>query len=457
MKVGNEPIRHDSPSLASAECVAVRADDDFGADHSGQALRFLGCAAGEVEKEDAPAADSDGAHPPARAEAAPPPAKATDSAPPPLRRAGAAFACLAALTLAGTIALVGPRAWDAGYLLFHPDDTVALAEHAVRTTFDAAVARREIEAALAGNDPELAASFLELAREHRVPLDPDLAARVAAANALEARAAQAAGSFAQGFVTGEARDAVGMAGTALGDLFVFGDVRDALREGGRLVAGENADELLLGLAAVGLAVTAGTYASLGAAAPARVGVSVLKGARRAGRIGSDLAASMARSLRTAVDAPALRMAASPAVLLQPALAVRSVRAAVKLDKAKGLVRLMEDTGRVQAKAGTRAAMDGLRIAERPKDMARVARLAEARGGTTRAILKLGGRAAIALGAAAFNLASWLFSALMAVVGFLSAVKGLTERVTRRWLHWRKAVRARRAAVPSAAIASQAPC
>jgi hypothetical protein len=90
-------------------------------------------------------------------------------------------------------------------------------------------------------------------------------------------------------------------------------------------------------------------------------------------------------------------------------------------------------------------------------MARVARLAEARGGTTRAILKLGGRAAIALGAAAFNLASWLFSALMAVVGFLSAVKGLTERVTRRWLHWRKAVRARRAAVPSAAIASQAPC
>lgn len=411
-------------------------------------MRFLGRlrAAGKAGTEAPASAGGPGARPPATA-----PRTA------PRRPAGAAFACLAALTLAGTAALIAPRAWDAGYLLLHPDDSVALADHAVRTSLSPAVARREIEAALAGDDPELAASFLELAGERSVRIDPDLVARVQAENSPEAQAARAAGSFAQGFVTGEPRDAVGMAGTALGDLFVFGDIRDALREGGRLAAGEKADELLLGLAAVGLAVTAGTYASLGAAAPARVGVSVLKGARRAGKIGSDLAASMSRSLRTAVDAPALRMAASPAVLLQPALAVRSVRAAVKLDKAKGLVRLMEDTGRVQAKAGTRAAMDGLKIAERPKDMARVARIAEAKGGKTRAILKLGGRGAIALGAAAFNLAGWAFSALMALVGFLSAAKGLTERVTRRWLHWRKAARARRAAVPAAAIAAQAPC
>ena len=67
----------------------------------------------------------------------------------------------------------------------------------------------------------------------------------------------------------EPDDVVGLAGTVLGDLFVFGDIRDALREGGRYVSGQQADELLLGLACVGIAITAGTYASLGAAAPAR--------------------------------------------------------------------------------------------------------------------------------------------------------------------------------------------
>jgi hypothetical protein len=202
-----------------------------------------------------------------------------------------------------------------------------------------------------------------------------------------------------------------------------------VREGSRLVEGEQADELLLGLACVGLAVTAGTYASLGVGGPARLGVSALKGARKAGKIGGRLAVWMGRSLREAVDVSALRRAVTPVSLTQPATAVRTAREAIKLDRAGGLVRLMEDTGRVQAKAGMRAAMDGLKIADSPKDMARVARLAEAKGSKTRAILKLGGRAAIALTVGAFNLASWAFSAFLAIFGFCATVKGLTERTT----------------------------
>jgi hypothetical protein len=353
-----------------------------------------------------------------------------------------ALTLLIALVLAGIIALIGPRALDAGYLLLHQDDPVILADHMVRTSLDPAVARREIEAALAANDPELAASFVALARGQGIAVDPDLVKRVEAANSAEARAAQAAGSFTHGFITGEPEDAAGFAGTAVGDLFVFGDIRDAVREGSRLVQGEQADELLLGLACVGLAVTAGTYASLGVGGPARLGVTVLKGARKAGKIGGRLAVWMGRSLREAVDLSALRRSVTPVSLTQPATAVRTARAAIKLDRTGGLVRLMEDTGRVQAKAGTRAAMDGLKIAESPKDMARVARLAEAKGSKTRAILKLGGRAAIALTVGAFNLASWAFSALVAILGFCATVKGLTERTTLRWLAWRKARRVR---------------
>ena len=45
------------------------------------------------------------------------------------------------------------------------------------------------------------------------------------------------------------------------------------------------------------------------------------------------------------------------------------------------------------KAGIRAAKDTLKIAEGPKDVARAARLAEAKGGQTRAILKVLGRGA----------------------------------------------------------------
>ena len=60
---------------------------------------------------------------------------------------------------------------------------------------------------------------------------------------------------------------VSLAGTALGDLFVFGDIRDALREGARLAQGQEADRLILGLACVGIAITAGTYAAWEPARP----------------------------------------------------------------------------------------------------------------------------------------------------------------------------------------------
>ena len=88
---------------------------------------------------------------------------------------------------------------------------------------------------------------------------------------------------------------------------------------------------------------------------------------------------IARSLRGVVDWSALRKAMAGASLTEPALAVRAAREAVKVEKAEDLFRLTRDVGRVQTKAGTRAALDGLKIADNPREMARVAKLAEIEG------------------------------------------------------------------------------
>ena len=213
-----------------------------------------------------------------------------------------------------------------------------------------------------------------------------------------------------------------------GDLLVFGDMRDIVRETGNLARGEKADELVLGLAAAGLAITAGTYASLGASAPARVGVSLAKAAGKTGRISAKLVDNLARPLRAAVDMPALKAAFGPAALLQPASAMRSARAAVKTEKLGGLTKTLGDLGQVQAKAGTRAALDGLKLADSPKDIAKLSRLAAAKGGKTRAILKVLGRGAIVLAASLWTLASWSFWALLMLFGAVTALKRTTERL-----------------------------
>jgi hypothetical protein len=223
---------------------------------------------------------------------------------------------------------------------------------------------------------------------------------------------------------------------------VFGDIRDALREGTRLATGQPTDELILGLACAGLAITAGTYATVGAGAPVRLGLSLAKAARATGRMSGHMALWLGRSLREVADWGALGRAIGGATVTGPVIAVRAAREAVKVEKTTDLFRLAGDVGRVQAKAGTQAALDGLAIAEGPRDMSRIARVAEQYGGKTRAVLKLGGRAAILLTVGAFNLFSWMLAAVMTLFGFCSSCKRGAERATERWISRRKARAAR---------------
>ena len=332
-----------------------------------------------------------------------------------------ALALAAAALLAVATAYTIPRATEA---IVGLDDPARIANHALEDKFDVTVAQREIENALAAHDADLAQSFIDLALYRHVPLDPSLVDRVKNAGAETATMRYRAESFARGFVTGEPDDMAALAGTTLGDLFVFGDIRDALREGTRLATGQKADELVLGLASVGIAITAATYVTFGAAAPARAGLTLMKAARKTGSLGVELTGNLGRMIRKAG-------------LSGPAMTERAGREAVKVERAGGLLQFARDVGRVEKAAGGRAAVDGLKIAKEPSDMTRVAKLAEKEGSRTRAILKIAGRGAIALAAFAFDASVWLLGALFALFGFVSALKSATERATLRILRHRK--------------------
>jgi hypothetical protein len=341
--------------------------------------------------------------------------------------------------------LLWPRAQDAGAVLAAQDDPVALADAQVRVALrtDPGVLSRHIEDALAAKDADLANSFVEVAAANKVVLPDDLTKRVSEAVTEENSASHFAEKFATGFITGTADDIGSMSGTVAGDLFVFGDIRDVVREGKHLAMGEDTDHLILGLAAAGLAVTAATYATVGGATPVRAGLSLVKDARKVGRLGEGLTAWAGRSARSVVDTPLLQTALADASLLRPGKTITAVKAAFRSEKAGGLVKLAQDAGRVGEQAGVRGAMDTLRIAQGPKDVARIAKLAEKKGGQTRAILKMFGRGAILLVAGAFHMTMWIFWAAMMLFGFVSSIKAATERATWSWLQRSKARRLRR--------------
>ena len=352
-----------------------------------------------------------------------------------VRKPRLGIALLAAVLLAAAATYAVPRAAEAVAVL---EDSGRIANRALDDTFDALMAQREIEAALAAQDVELAQSIIDLAQARHVTINPALMDTVAAAAAETATMRHRAKSFARGFVTGEPQDMASLAGMTLGDLFVFGDIRDALREGTRYVRGEQVDGLVLGLATTGIAITAGTYAMLGAATPARAGLTLVKAARKTGRLGAEFTESLGRLVRP-TSFPT---------------AARAARETAKVERAGGLLNLVRDVGRVEKAAGGRAALDALAIAKEPRDISRIAKLAEKEGSRTRAILKVAGRGAITFAALAFDASLWLLGAAIALFGFVSTLKSAVERATLRILRKRREGRVRRAMQPIAAVSAR---
>ncbi|MDE2244057.1 MAG: hypothetical protein KGK01_16970, partial [Bradyrhizobium sp.] len=359
-----------------------------------------------------------------------------------MRRArfGLASAGMAVCTVA--CALLWPHARNSAAILAAQDDPVELSDLQIDAILrnNESIVATNIERALATGDADLAASFVDLARQKNIAVSDELSGRVRDAVTEANSASHFAKGFASGLFTGAADDAASMSGTVAGDFFVFGDIRDVVREGKHLVTGAETDRLVLGLASAGLAITAATYISVGGAAPVRAGLTLVKDARKVGRLGEGLARWAGRSARDIVDAPMLENAVERASVLRPGQTVDAIKAAFHPEQAAGLVRLGKDVGRVGEKAGVRGALDTLAISQGPKDVARAARLAQSKGGQTRAILKMLGRGALLLATGAFDLTMWVFGALFALFGLLSSIKATTERLTLSWLHHKKARR-----------------
>lgn len=353
---------------------------------------------------------------------------------------------LAVMTVSGAaLAVLWPHARDGFAVLAAQDNPAQLSDVQLASALrdSQSLVSDNIEAALAAGDAGLADSFVELAREKSISLPSELLQRVSDAVTDQNSSSHFAKRFASGLVTGNADDAASLSGTVAGDLFVFGDIRDVVREGKHFVMGEDTDRLVLGLAAAGLAVTAATYVTVGGAAPVRAGLTLVKDARKVGRLGEGLTEWAGRSAREVVDTPLLQNAVATGSVMRPGETVSAIRAAFHAEKAGALVRLAKDVGRVGEKAGARGALDTLRIAEGPEDVARAARLAETKGGQTRALLKILGRGALLLAAGAFDLSLWVFGALFALFGFLSSIKATTEHLTQSWLNRKKARRLRK--------------
>ncbi len=325
-----------------------------------------------------------------------------------VRPATKATALLMAAALLAATAPVLPRGWQAATLVSAKPDEAAIASYRLAGLSPNDYAKA-IDNALAANDADLADSLRTLAAREGVPLPDSMDRKVDAA--LADAGSRIAEDAWQGFLSGHADSEPALAGALAADLTGYGDIRDLYNEAGKYVSGAEIDTTTVALAAIGLTLTVVTVFSLGATAPEKAGVSMVKVVNRMGRLSKPLRRQVFTLAREAVDGDALRTFGRSLGSFD----YRAVRAAagriVRPAPAAKLKQLGVDVATLGENAGYRGTLQALAKADDAAELGRLARLSKSFGKATRGALVLLGDAALTLAVIAGTVFSWTVGAL----------------------------------------------
>jgi hypothetical protein len=291
--------------------------------------------------------------------------------------------------------------------------------------------------ALERDDIEEADMYVEIARFLDYQLRESTLVRLRDAHELSATVVRNTYQFGEGFVTGTGESTAGLAGAVTSDLTVIGDLRDIALEGGRMIAGEEYSELILGLSVVGVGLTAATIATGGGGIVAKAGISLVKAARRTGRLTAEFSTALTRLTTEAVNMPLLRRTISSVDLTdinrtQRVMADygRNVRAALLLPV---LTRMGEISNRV-GPAETVRLMKFVRTGENLDD---VAGMTKRFGLRSRGIMELTGKIALRSFKTSFRIMEWVAGQL---IGLLAWIGGLILMILMRGINLFKRAR-----------------
>ena len=320
--------------------------------------------------------------------------------------------------MAASASTVIPQGWSAANILFFKD-TLQLTRFRL-AQLSAQDYSRHLEQALAEQDIELARSLLNLAEEQGVVLAPHWQAQVAEQETWSATARRNSADIWQGISTGRADSGAGLAAATISDFTLFGDVRDVLQQS---IAWPDHDPVLLALAGTGLGLSAVTIASGGTAAPVKVGLSLVKVARKTGRLSKNLGRQLTRITKNAIDPKAVSEMSTRLGKLELKTLNRvqlddlasAAKGIVSPTATKQLLKSGRSARRIANNTSPTGALDALQHADSVAELSRLARLSDGLKGGFRASLRLLpdlGKSFYKLTSTLLTLLFWLGGALL---------------------------------------------
>ena len=287
---------------------------------------------------------------------------------------------------------------------------------------------REIQMSIDSADFDDARMYLQIARSNNYKINYNYYQRqLAEKDTHFKRILTNASSFADGFIQGKSSNMAGIAGAVSADFTVVGDVRDLRKEYTKQQQGEEVNNLIVILSGAGIGLTALTVGSLGTAAPAKMGASLMKMAVKSQRLTRGFQKQLLRLGRNVFDwSTFTRMAKQDKGLNNIR---RAAQRAYHPEAITPLKTMATQVNNIRKSSSAADTLHLLKYVEKSGDLTQLEKVTLKYGSQTKGMLKLVGKGALRTvrvlrktSALLLSLFSSLISGIFSLMFFLSSRK-----------------------------------
>ena len=255
-----------------------------------------------------------------------------------------------------------------------------------------------------------------LAQLLHISLLPDTLSQIEVHNGFLETSWRHTKEFTSGFVNGEATSALGMSGSIASDLTLYGDLRDLKKEGSKYIDDEPYDAFILNISLVGIGLSASQLLSAGAATPLKVGASVLKVAKKTGKLTKPFTKVLSKRLSKTVDTKLLKTLEFNSIFKLE----NTTKTIAKSIDLKPVKTLFNEVNLIKTNTSMVDTISLMKYVDTPKELKKIGKISKTYKANTKGVMKVLGKGALRTGKSVIK---WTTKLIWGLIGLLISLLG----------------------------------
>ena len=286
-------------------------------------------------------------------------------------------------------------------------------DNALKDTATLEYLEKNIDKSFSKNNIDDVKMYLGIAEYLKIKVDNSFLDKMKEENSFYNNTLKNTTNFTKGFIYGNSNDTASLIGSSTSDMLVIGDIRDIYHEGIKYKNDEEYDKLTLGLASLGVALSTSTLLTMGATSSAKIGVSVLKVAKKTGTLSKKFSHIIVSKLKQSANFKLLKNLDYSNILKLK----ESAKIFIKSVNFKATEKLFDKILKINNKTSLEDTVKVMKYIDNEKDLNKIVKLSTKYNKNTAGVLKILGKGALKSGKIVIKFTNLLIGEI--IIFFLS--------------------------------------